>query len=92
MRLALSALGHECIAVGDTLTALGLAEAFEPNLIVYDWNTVSRERVGLSIRLRDRLGGRAGWIAVLSMLHEPVVSARANGSMRTCSSPWFHAI
>lgn len=72
MRLVLRALGHECIAVGDTLTALGLAEAFEPDLIVYDWNTVSRERVGLSIHFRDRLGLRAARIVVLSMLHEPV--------------------
>ena len=71
MRYALTALGYDCLAVGDTLAALTITGVFEPHAILYEWSTRSGERAGLSFRFRDRLPERALSVVILSALDEP---------------------
>jgi CheY-like chemotaxis protein len=73
MRQALTALGHDCKAVSTTRAVLSAIETYEPDVIIYEWYTRTDERIGLSVRLRQRVESTERTIAILilSSIDEP---------------------
>jgi CheY-like chemotaxis protein len=73
MRHALMSFGHDCKAVSSTRAALLAVETYGPEVIIYEWYTRTDERIGLSLRFRERTapGVKALAIIVLSSADEP---------------------